>query len=152
MYITVELWEMVFSVWSTTYPSGSFLVRPLNCLTPTWSQSQELLYDWWFTTSQFVLVPSPLRITTTGFFNWTFSCKIWWWWWWCCCCWCCCCCCCCLLISESRDCLRRRMVFHSTDSRLWGSWPVFCMLGLSEGQWSASTCHYCSPYCWLHTC
>jgi hypothetical protein len=27
----------------------------------------ELLYDWWFTTNQLVLVPSPLRLTTRVF-------------------------------------------------------------------------------------
>jgi hypothetical protein len=44
-------------------------------LNSTYSQSQsesesesELLYDWWFTANQFVLAPSPLRLTTRDFF------------------------------------------------------------------------------------
>jgi hypothetical protein len=36
------------------------------------SQSEsKLLYDWRFTANQFVLAPSPLRITTSDFFYWS---------------------------------------------------------------------------------
>jgi hypothetical protein len=30
--------------------------------------TKKLLYDWWFTTNQFVLAPSPLKLTTRVFF------------------------------------------------------------------------------------
>jgi hypothetical protein len=36
---------------------------------PNWSQESESLYDWHFTANQFVLVTSPLRLTTSNFFQ-----------------------------------------------------------------------------------
>jgi hypothetical protein len=41
-----------------------------------WLSSQlesELLYDWRFTANQFVLAPSPFRLTASIFSNWTFA-------------------------------------------------------------------------------
>jgi hypothetical protein len=41
-----------------------------HCPEVNWHQSQsqsDLIYDWWFTTNQFVLAPSPLRPTTRIF-------------------------------------------------------------------------------------
>jgi hypothetical protein len=34
----------------------------------------ELVYDWWFTTNQFVLTISPLRLTTSNFIFWLNTC------------------------------------------------------------------------------
>jgi hypothetical protein len=41
-----------------------------------WMRSEsesKLFYDWRLTADQFILVSSPLKITTTDFFNWTLS-------------------------------------------------------------------------------
>jgi hypothetical protein len=52
--------------WTALYSSNS----DLNYKSKSKS---ELLYDWRFTTNQFVLALSPLRPTTKFFFNWTLA-------------------------------------------------------------------------------
>jgi hypothetical protein len=50
-------------------PAQWFLVPSPVGLMTIFSESQsELLHDWWFTLNQFILAPSPLRLTTTDFF------------------------------------------------------------------------------------
>jgi hypothetical protein len=48
-----------------THQPASCHFSQLNCwqLTP----ESELLYDWWFTANQFILVTNPLRLTTSNF-------------------------------------------------------------------------------------
>jgi hypothetical protein len=59
-------------------PSSGFLNRPrphllasdfsqLQFLIDSTTAESELLYDWRFTASQFILAPSPLRVTTRDF-------------------------------------------------------------------------------------
>jgi hypothetical protein len=51
--------------------SDSITLRAIPVI-PSRSESEsELLYDWRFTTNQFVLATSPVRLTTNTFFNWT---------------------------------------------------------------------------------
>jgi hypothetical protein len=50
---------------------GAFLFLPsMLCRARGWSQiiKRQLLYDWRFTTNQFILATSPLRLTTSNFF------------------------------------------------------------------------------------
>jgi hypothetical protein len=53
------------------FPSsgGTYWARSIELVRlPKHHQSQELLYDWQFTANQFVLVTSPLTLTTSNFF------------------------------------------------------------------------------------
>jgi hypothetical protein len=62
-------------------PPGTFQLQLLSCTNwlPTVEVTQKskskskLLYDWRFTANQFILAPSPLRITTRVFCNWTLA-------------------------------------------------------------------------------
>jgi hypothetical protein len=56
---------------NSEYSAASVLTSLLSGehqVTYLWSQSQSL-YDWRFTTNQFVLATSPLRLTTSNFFQ-----------------------------------------------------------------------------------
>jgi hypothetical protein len=45
-----------------------------SSLNTSYAESEsKLLYDWRFTANQFFLVPSPLRLTTRLFYDWTLS-------------------------------------------------------------------------------
>jgi hypothetical protein len=66
------IWPLCILIWTIRLIWLSELTGSiLTCLLLIWIQSQsesELLYNWRFTTYQFILATSPLRLTTRNFF------------------------------------------------------------------------------------
>jgi hypothetical protein len=67
-HIKSSISSLVVSWWRILIISSAYVLTGWR-ISHNWESESELLYDWRFASNQFILAPSPLRLTTSKFFQ-----------------------------------------------------------------------------------